>query len=146
MAKKVGRPSDYSREKATAICDQIEDGRSLRAICQTEGMPAKSTVLLWLALHPEFSAQYARAREAQADKYAEEILEIADDASRDYIETEDGPKLNSEHVQRSRLRVDSRKWLASKLAPKKYGEKLELAGDPDRPIVPTLNVSIRREK
>lgn len=74
----------------------------------------------------EFSKQYARAREAQADTLADEILEIADDTSRDTIATEkNGEQPNSEWITRSRLRVDARKWLASKMAPKKYGDRIE---------------------
>lgn len=103
-------------------------------------MPSKSAILKWLTEHPEFVDQYARAREAQADHFAEEILEIADDASNDWMERKGegdesgGWALNGEHIQRSRLRVDSRKWLMSKMAPKKYGDKLALAGDEDNPI------------
>jgi hypothetical protein len=80
-----------------------------------------------------------RAREAQMDHYAEEILEISDDSSGDYIEKQNGDgttykAFDAEHVQRSRLRVDSRKWLMAKLAPKKYGDKVQVGGDPENPI------------
>jgi len=92
-------------------------------------MPASSTVFLWLKDHPEFSEQYARAREAQADTLADEILEIADDASNDWMMKNDpdnpGWLANQEHIQRSRLRVDSRKWYAGKVAPKKYGDRID---------------------
>lgn len=119
----------YSREMGDAICEGIAQGQSLRAICKAEGMPAVPTVCLWLARNPEFAEQYARAREQQADVLAEETLEIADDGKNDWMVNNDpdnpGYKLNGEHVQRSRLRVDARKWFASKVAPKKYGEKVE---------------------
>lgn len=99
-------------------------------------MPSTQAVLRWLADHEDFRTQYARAREAQADALAEEILDISDDRDNDYITNDDGKEvLNSEHVQRSRLRVDARKWYASKVAPKKYGDKVELSSDPDRPLV-----------
>jgi hypothetical protein len=95
-------------------------------------MPDKSTVLRWL-LRDEQSAfrdQYARAREAQADCDADEIIEIADDTTRDVTTIERDGKdvevVNHEHIQRSRLRVDARKWRAAKMAPKKYGDKVAL--------------------
>lgn len=119
------RASEFTQEIADAICERLADGESLRSICRDESMPAKSTVFKWLAQLDDFADQYARAREAQADTLADEILEIADDASRDTIATEkNGEQMNSEWVTRSRLRVDARKWLASKMAPKKYGDRI----------------------
>jgi hypothetical protein len=76
----------------------------------------------WLLKDPEFFAMYMRARIALYDVWAEEILTISDDDSQDTIETEDGEKTNHEHIQRSRLRVDSRRWLLSKLRPTTYGD------------------------
>lgn len=83
--------------------------------------------MLWLdGSRPEFSEQYARAREAQADKLAEEALQIADDGRSDtYVDGDGNVKTDTEVIQRSRLRVDTRKWLASKMAPKKYGDKIQ---------------------
>jgi len=94
-------------------------------------MPHKRTVKRWLAEKPSFQEQYARAKEEMAEHFAEEILEIADDGSNDWIEREleTGNVINvanHEHIARSRLRVDTRKWLMSKLLPKKYGEKLDV--------------------
>lgn len=91
-------------------------------------MPGMTTVLRWLADEekPEFRLQYAYAREAQADLLAEEILEIADDGSNDTYEDADGnQRTDQDVIARSRLRVDARKWLASKMAPKRYGDKIE---------------------
>lgn len=131
----MGRPSDYGPEIATLICTRLADGNSLRTICKADDMPDARTVYRWLEAHAEFRQQYARAREDQADALAEEILEIADDGRNDTYLTEDGAELvNHDHIARSRLRVDARKWLASKMAPKKYGDKLELAGDQNNPI------------
>jgi len=100
-------------------------------------MPARQTVLDWLHAEPEFAAQYARAREAQADLMGEEILDIADDSRNDSFVDEDGQThVNFDHIQRSRLRVDARKWLMGKMAPKKYGDKLLHAGaDGEGPLV-----------
>lgn len=118
-----------------AVLRRIAEGESLRQIAKDEGMPAPATVCDWAAADPVFAEQYARAKEAQMDRYAEEILEIADDATNDWMQNKHGDKtLDAEHVQRSRLRVDSRKWLMSKLAPKKYGEKVQIGGDPEQPL------------
>lgn len=137
----VGRPSDYSVGLGDAICLLISEGQSLRAVCDQEGMPDKSTVFRWLAKHEEFRDKYARAREAQADEFAEEILDIADDGTNDYTERKnrDGSTVevvDQEHINRSRLRVDTRKWLMSKMAPKKYGDRVttELTGPNGGPI------------
>lgn len=122
----MGRPSDYTQDKADAICAILSEGKSLRSICRDESMPSLQTVFSWMRKFPEFLEQYARAKEESADALTDEMLDIADDSSDDYIQDEEGrTKLNSEAVQRSRLRVDTRKWIASKLKPKKYGEKLQ---------------------
>lgn len=125
-SKSPGRPSIYTPELAAQICTHIADGMSLRAIAAMDGMPHQATIMAWLdGSRPDFSEQYARAREAQADKLAEEILSIADDGRSDtYIDAEGNIKSDPEVIQRSKLRVDTRKWLASKMAPKKYGDKL----------------------
>ena len=124
--KKIGRPSGFTQKLADLICTRIADGESLRSICALPAMPSRTSVFKWLAEKRSFADQYARAREAQADTLADEILEIADDSERDTIDTESGPRANAEWIARSRLRVDARKWLASKMAPKKYGEKIDI--------------------
>lgn len=131
---KIGRPSDYTPELATAICLRLVDGESLRTICASPDMPDKATVFRWLARHDDFRDQYARAREAQAERLFEECLDIADDATGDWAAKQlgdEGPTVavvDHEHISRSRLRVDTRKWMAGKLAPKKFGEKVALTG------------------
>jgi hypothetical protein len=121
----AGRPSDYTPKIANAICARIAGGESLRTICEDEETPDKSTVLRWLGRHQEFRDQYAQARESQMDAMSEEILEIADDAAGDAIVDDNGNvRTNNEVVARSRLRIDTRKWLMSKLAPKKYGDRI----------------------
>jgi hypothetical protein len=132
----TGRPTKYSDTVAQAFCARIAQGQSLRTICRDDEMPSTQTVFNWFGKHAGFVEQYARAKTAAADAMAEDILDIADDGTNDWMETRDkdgeniGWKVNGEHVQRSKLRVDSRKWLMSKLAPKKYGEKIqtELSG------------------
>ena len=109
----MGRPTKYNEEIAYKICTEIAEGASLRKICSNPDMPSIDSVRRWLIDEDKavFHLQYARAREEQADFYADEITEIAD--------TEPDPN-------RARVRVDARKWVASKLKPKKYGEKLDL--------------------
>jgi len=97
-------------------------------------MPEPSSVFLWLTKYPEFSDKYARAKELQGEYLANQILAIADDGEADVTEREreDGSKytlVDQEHINRSRLRVDSRKWLASKLFPKKYGDRIAVDAD-----------------
>jgi hypothetical protein len=129
MAKK-GRPSDYSPEIANIICEQIAtSSKSLRTICNDENLPCVQTILTWLNTNTDFLAQYARAKEQQADFLAEEILDISDDGSNDFMTITKGDESynveNKEWTSRSKLRVEARKWIAAKLKPKKYGDKVE---------------------
>lgn len=131
-AAKPGRPSSFTQEVADTICERLADGESLRDICQDEDMPNRATVFRWLGKSKEFSDQYARAREEQADALFDEILSIADDGRNDWMErhNNDGEAIgwreNGEAMRRSQLRVDARKWMAGKLRPKKYSDKLDL--------------------
>lgn len=133
--KPNGRPTLYSEELAARICQELASGKSLRTVCAVEEMPNMSTIFLWIAKHDEFSKQYARATEERAEAYVEEIFEIADDARNDFMEDQylkgktPGYQLNGENIQRSKLRVDTRKWYASKVKPKKYGEKLDIKAE-----------------
>jgi len=132
-----GRPTRYTPKVAADICTRLAEGESLRAICRDGAMPGLRTVLGWLfdGEHQEFSHQYASAREAQAEVWADEIVSIADEATGDSTTDKDGKEIvNHEHIQRSRLRVDARKWIASKLLPKRYGDKLQHTGEGGGPI------------
>ncbi len=129
--KKKGRPSLYTEALAANICRRLAEGETLRSVCRDKAMPDKATILRWLAdkKKADFREQYVYAREMQADALFDEALEIADDASGDWSTDKDGKKvLDHENIQRSRLRVDTRKWAAGKMAPKKYGDKLDLGG------------------
>ncbi|MBL8578100.1 MAG: terminase small subunit protein [Mesorhizobium sp.] len=133
-SSKAGRPSEFSEEVASYICDEIASGRSLRSICEQEDMPGKSTVFAWLAdpARESFRTKYAYAREAQADVLVDEMTDIADDGSNDWMERKnsDGEVIgyaeNGEALRRSALRVSTRQWIAEKLKPKKYGRTLDL--------------------
>ena len=128
----TGRPKVLTPELMTEICDRIVDGETIRRIAQVEHMPAASTIYLELGRNPAFSEQYARAREAHLIRMEDELVEIADDASNDWMERRDkdtgevvGWQLNGEHIQRSKVRIDTRKWLMSKRAPKRYGDRVQ---------------------
>lgn len=127
----MGRPSLYTVELGDQICERIASGESLRAICSEEEFPDKATVFRWLAKDQIFRDQYARSKEIQAEYFAEELMEIADDGTNDFVERADKKGnvkvvVDQENIQRSKLRVDTRKWIASKLLAKKYGDKLDL--------------------
>lgn len=108
------RPLEFNEAVADTICERLADGESLRSICRDDEMPAKSTVFKWLGLIPAFADQYARARETQADSLADDIVDIADNKT---LEPND-----------KRVRIDARKWLAGKLRPRAYGDKVAVVG------------------
>lgn len=123
----MGRPTTFSQQLVDRICKRISEGESLRTICKDNGMPALSSVLLWVTQqeHKDFSEQYERACNARAEHIFDGLLEIAD-------------KKKGETVSRSRLRVDTRKWYLSKVLPKKFGDKVDITSD-NKPI-PLLHV------
>lgn len=125
---KAGRPTDYTEDLADLICSRIAEGESMRSISRDDSMPAMSTLFLWLRTHEIFSEQYAKAKIESHSALFEEIMDIADDGTNDWMERNakdnEGYILNGEALQRSRLRVDTRKWALSKIIPKKYGDKI----------------------
>jgi hypothetical protein len=137
-----GRPSRYRQKIADEICRRLADGEGLKEICRTPGMPHESTVRAWaLSNYQGFTAQYERARAIQFERWADEILSIADDSRQDTVvrQLPDGSTervINHEHINRSRLRIDSRKWLLSKLLPSRFGDRVsaELTGADGGPI------------
>ena len=123
----TGRPTKYTKVMAEEICSRIASGESLRSICKDDHIAAMANVMKWLLSDAEvykgFREQYAQARQIQYELMADEIMDIADDGSNDYMKRtgkdgDEGYVLNGEHVQRSRLRVDSRKWFLSKVLPR----------------------------
>lgn len=133
----VGRPSIKTPELVDALLTRLMTGETLRSICRDAAMPHRETVFRWIRSDTEFRDQYAEAREIGLDSMFDEAIEIADDGSQDTIVDDEGrERINSEWVQRSRIRIDTRKWYLARAMPKKYGEKVEqtLVGDPDRPV------------
>ena len=127
----AGRPTKYTPELAAAICEDISNSScGIHQIAKNHNVTATS-IMEWLGKYKEFAEMYARAKDLQADYMAKEMIEIADEATRDTItDPETGNEYaNNEWIQRSKLRVETRKWLAAKLAPKKYGDKIDVTTD-----------------
>lgn len=134
----MARPTDYTDEIGLEICTRLIDGESLRSICRDPKMPARRTVYYWLVReeNKEFLHQYDVAVELRAEDMFDEMLEIADDGTNDYMEKKnrDGSTydaIDSEHITRSKARIDTRKWILSKMLPKRFGDRIhqEHSGD-----------------
>jgi hypothetical protein len=122
---KMGRPSTFTDEIFDTICERLENGEVLRAICASEEMPDRSTVLRWIANDDGKRRRYDSARQACVEFWSDEIIQIATDGSRDTITDEKGrAKCDHEWVARSRLRIDTIKFLMTKINPLKWGDKL----------------------
>lgn len=128
---KAGRPTEYTKEVGDILCERIASGLSMVKACIGDDMPAPRTVYAWLRIYPEFQQNYVYSKEEQADLMVDEIKEIADDGRNDYMDiiSKDGGcegyRANGEVIQRSKLRVDTRKWAASRFNNKKYGDKIQ---------------------
>jgi hypothetical protein len=139
---KGGRPTLYSLEIALEICDRIADGESLVKICSDAKMPKKTAVYEWLLRHKEFAEIYARAREDQADTLADEIHAIADELPQQVVDEKgNATRYDSAYVQWQKNRVDARKWVAAKLKPKKYSDRIAHVGDNESDAI-NINVNI----
>ena len=136
----IGRPSSYDPVVAEKICELLSDGIPLREICRMEGMPPWRNIYFWMARDEDLSAHIARAREMGYDNIAEECLDIADNSTNDWMDREFRNAhgkievervADTEHIQRSKLRIETRLKLLAKWKPEKYGEKTIIAGDPN---------------
>jgi hypothetical protein len=110
VKRRPGQPTMYNLELAEEICARIAQGELAIAITREEGMPSFQTLMNWCMRHPEFFEMYAKAKSMQADRFAEQCLELSD-------ETRD-----SDHAQVQRLRVDTRKWYTAKVRPRMWGD------------------------
>ncbi len=131
--KPVGRPSTYTKELADLICSRIIEGKSLRSILNEEDMPDKSTVFRWLREFKEFRDNYDSSVIERTLAMGEEIIDIADEGTNDFMTITKGDVSynveDREVTNRSKLRVETRKWLMSKMQPKKYGDKVDVTSD-----------------
>lgn len=136
----VARPTKYTVRLGEEICEAIAStARGLVRICEgNEGFPSARTVLRWLGVHEGFRVKYGLAKEAQADLLFDECLEIADDSTYDTVTTRSGEGCNKEWIMRSKLRIDTRRWMAEKLAPKKYGDKVTTMHEPGDSLLEVL--------
>ena len=137
--KKLGRPTKYTEELCSTICTRITNGESLRNICREAGMPTLDTIYRWIGRYPSFSEQYTRAREEQADTLADEIQALSDEAP-PMVLGKYGEVIDTGWLQWQKQRIDARKWVASKLKPKKYGDRVSLAGDAENPLQTSVQV------
>lgn len=137
----MGRPSLYTEEIIREICDRLSTGEPLAQICRQEGMPAVRTVADWAKERADVSASIARAREEGEESIALDCLHIADDNSKDTRILKEGVEVvDSDWIQRSKLRIDTRLKLLAKWNPKKWGEKIDMTSD-NKPIaVPLVQV------
>jgi hypothetical protein len=127
--KKLGAPSSFTQELADEICDRIAKGETLRSIITSDNMPERRTIYSWLEANESFQHQYAHARSQQADHYFEQIIDES---------------FSSHDAQIGRLRVDALKWVASKMQPKKYGDKLEIETKGDSAVTIQFAIPERR--
>lgn len=126
------------------VCLEIEKGRALRNVLKDDNMPSTSTFYQWLDNNEDKAKQYARATEVRAEIIFDDIINIADQNENDtYINDEGKEVVNNDVIQRSRLRIDARKWVLSKLNPKKYGDKTDITTGGDK--IQTIPTSIQVE-
>jgi hypothetical protein len=146
----VPRNSDYTQKTGDLICERLAEGESLRAICRSKNMPSMRAVLRWLAKFPEFRIQYTEACEAREAHLFEEMREIADDGSNDWVNRQNGDGtttriVDHEHINRSKLRVETIRWQLSRMNPRRYGDRIttELTGDGGGPVA--IEVAQRKD-
>lgn len=136
MGKKMGRPTRYTKVMGEEICRRLAEGESLNRICKSESVAARANVMKWLLatdnpIYDDFRVNYAQAREMQYQCMADDLIDIADNGTNDWMESnnpdDEGYRINGEALGRSRLRVDTRKWFMSKVLPK-FKDKQENTG------------------
>ena len=140
----VGRLDVMSHPKdvADAVLAEMALGVSLRQACIKHGTTAP-TFLRWCAADADLAEQYARARTSMIDAIADDTIRLADEPPERNPVT---GAVDSGSVAKQRLQVDTRKWLLSKLAPKQYGDRLEVAGDKDAPLALSVAVEFVKPK
>ena len=148
----IGRPSSYDPVVAEKICELLSEGVPLREICRMEGMPPWRNIYFWMARDEDLSAHIARAREMGYDNIAEECLDIADNSTNDWMDREFRNAhgkievervADTEHIQRSKLRIETRLKLLAKWS-NKYSDKTIIAGDPNGAPIKTEEVGSSR--
>jgi Bacteriophage Sf6, terminase small subunit-like len=141
----MARPSEFTQDTADTICTRLCEGESLRRICRDQGMPSVSTVLRWASQRPEFAEQYRLASQAREAHWFEELREIADNSEGDYTEIDGRRVFNNENVQRSKLKIETIRWMLSKMSPRKFGDRstTEIVGEGGGPVA--IEVTQRKD-
>lgn len=147
-----GRPRAYSKEIGDKICKLLIEGKTLTKISKLDGMPCVATIYSWLGecnknFAPEFLKSYNIAREIQAEVFADETVDISDDGKNDTYEIVDDKgnlvtKVNFDNIQRSKLRVDARRWRAKFLSPGKFSDKVQVTGANGKDLIPAVPTKI----
>lgn len=130
----IGRPTIYNDELAIDICRKISSqSKGITRLCkENPNFPDRSTIFEWRLTNPEFSDLYDKAKLAQIEVLHDDLIEISDDTSLDLVENDKGHMVcNNEFINRSRLKIDTRKWILERLAPKKFGTKQEMTRSED---------------
>jgi hypothetical protein len=141
-----GRPTKYNPELGRKICEAIKDGWSLRQLDASPDYPSSSAICSWVLAHDEFAEIYATAQQVKVMQVIDEAVDISDDSRNDsQLDDKGQTVVNYDVIQRARLRVDTRKWLASKIVPKIYGDKItqELTGKDGAPLQPVFEIHIK---
>ena len=136
---RIGRPTIFNDDIANDICVWMSEGKSLNRYCQQPGSVSRTVIYQWLTADKAFASKYARASEERADTHADEISDIADERPDGSMDT---PTFNA----RQRLRVDARKWVASKLKPSRYGDKMAIGGASDLPPIRSITTDMTPEQ
>ena len=131
----MARPSKYSETLAERICDGVTQGKSLRTIAESKDMPAVSNIFTWMAKHPTFQDRYVRARDTRAHARFERMDQVIQEARDGKIDP---------HV--ARLEIDTLKWMCARENVKKYGDRIELAGDKDNPLTLSIAEVLRQRE
>lgn len=136
-------PESVKSSQIDQIIERISNGEPLRQICRNEGMPSWRTVYDWLDADKEFATRFAHARELGEEAISQECFAIADDGRSDmYLDGDGRERFDTEHIQRSKLRIETRLKLLAKWNPKKWGEKLAIGGAPELPpVASSIDVS-----
>ena len=124
----IGRPVEFTEDIADEICWRLTHGEPLVRICADEHLPHVATIYRWLARFPVFCDMYARAREDQADTNADQILQIADEKPPQFTDDKGRVYLDQTFIHWQKNRIEARKWTASKLKPRKYGDRVAVEG------------------
>jgi hypothetical protein len=138
MSARIGRPGSYKASTGAIICRQLIEGKSLRAICKQDGMPARQTVHRWVELNEPFAIQFARARKLQAHTFVDDLQDIISVCLEIVNGTRDG---TMEQIQAAKVCAENYRWMAGKALPSVYGDKLlHTGGDGEGPVAVKLSM------